>query len=149
MIKIHFDGRCEPNPGGVATYGFVVEGITKSAEEGDFRMTLFEGRGLAALPFSADSTNNVAEYMGLIEALRWLTKHNLMSKDINICGDSNLIIKQVQGKYKVKAPRLAALHAEAVALIGSAKIELTWIPREQNSRADALTNAAYADYRRG
>jgi dTDP-4-dehydrorhamnose reductase len=61
-IVAYFDGLCEPNPGGVATYGFVVKKDGKKVHE---------GHGLAGTPKTPQATNNVAEYTGLIKALEW------------------------------------------------------------------------------
>ena len=63
MIEVYFDGLCEPNPGGVATFGFVVKRDGKK---------IHEGHGLAGTPKTPQATNNVAEYTGLIRALEWL-----------------------------------------------------------------------------
>jgi len=137
MIEAYFDGLCDPNPGGVATYGFV---IRKSGKK------IHEGHGLAGRPRSPQATNNVAEYTGLIKALEWLLDQKTAGP-IVVRGDSDLIIKQVKGEYKVKSPLLAPLHRQAVDLaeqLPEARFE--WIPREHNADADRLTNLAYAEY---
>ena len=138
MIEAYFDGLCDPNPGGVATYGFVIRKDGKK---------IHEGHGLAGKPKSPQATNNVAEYTGLIKALEWLLDQK-SSGPIVVRGDSDLIIKQVKGEYKVKSPLLAPLHGQAVDLVEQLPgTRLEWIPRERNADADRLTNLAYAEYR--
>jgi ribonuclease HI len=137
MIEAFFDGLCEPNPGGVATYGFVIKRDGKKVHE---------GHGLAGTPKTPQATNNVAEYTGLIKALEWLVGQK--TKDpVVVRGDSDLIIKQVKGEYKVKSGLLAPLHARAKELLGKLPgVSIEWVQRERNSEADRLTNLAYAEY---
>lgn len=137
MIEAYFDGLCEPNPGGVATYGFVIKKDGK---------TVHQGHGLAGKPRTAASTNNVAEYTGLIKALEWLADQKTAGP-ILVRGDSDLIIRQVKGEYKVKSPLLAPLHRQAVDLAAELPgVRFEWVQRERNAEADRLTNLAYAEY---
>src|SRR5579862_4193812 len=106
MIEAYFDGLCEPNPGGVATYGFLIKRDGKTVDE---------GHGLAGTPKTSQATNNVAEYTGLIRALEWLVAHKIKDP-VTVRGDSDLIIRQVKGEYKVKSGLLAPLHAKVKAL---------------------------------
>lgn len=95
MIKVYFDGLCQPvNPGGIACYAFVV----KRNDE-----TFHSDYGLAAEPFSQDATNNVAEYTALIKALEWLVTNNFSSGEVEVIGDSEFVVNQQNGKYKVKS----------------------------------------------
>jgi ribonuclease HI len=139
MIEAYFDGLCEPkNPGGVATFGFVVHRGGK---------TVHEGHGLAATPYSDGATNNVAEYTGVLRALEWFLLQGLEKEKIVVRGDSELVVKQLKGEYKVKSPLLAPLYKKTRDL--SSKFEsltFEWVPRERNREADRLTNLAYADY---
>jgi ribonuclease HI len=137
MIEAYFDGLCDPNPGGVATYGFVIKRDGKKIDE---------GHGLAGTPKTPQATNNVAEYTGLLKALEWLAGQKSRGP-IVIRGDSDLIIKQVQGLYKVKSALLAPLHGQVKELLEELPdVTLEWIPRERNADADRLTNLAYAEY---
>lgn len=139
MIVVHFDGLCQPkNPGGIATYGFVV-----------FRdgRRIHEGRGIAGTPYTPSSTNNVAEYTGVVKALEYLADQKLSEDAVIVRGDSELVIKQLNGEYKVKSPNLALLHARARELfLRFPDLKFEWVPREKNRDADALTNLAYAEY---
>ena len=85
------------------------------------------------------TTNNIAEYSGLIAALQWAVDHNLTA--ITIKGDSLLIVEQMRGNYKVKNEGLKPLHMQArmlVMQIGNVKFE--HVRREQNKDADRLSN---------
>jgi len=138
MIEAYFDGLCDPNPGGVATYGFLIKRDGKK---------IHEGHGLACAPKTPQATNNVAEYMGVIKALEWLSDQKKLAGPIVIRGDSDLIIRQLKGEYKVKSPLLAPLHRQATDLLAELpEIQLEWIQRERNADADRLTNLAYAEY---
>lgn len=139
MIEAYFDGLCEPkNPGGVATFGFVVHRDGK---------TMHEGHGLAAMPYSEGATNNVAEYTGVLKALEWFLAQGLEKEKIVVRGDSELVVKQLKGEYKVKSPLLAPLYKKTRELSSRfASLAFEWVPRERNREADRLTNLAYADY---
>ena len=68
---------------------------------------IYEEGGIAMTPFSDESSNNVAEYVGLIKFLEWLSKNRYENFPILIQGDSQLIINQISGKYKVMMTRIA------------------------------------------
>jgi ribonuclease HI len=87
------------------------------------------------------TTNNVAEYRALIEALKYCQQQSFAP--VEVFADSQLMIRQLQGMYKVKQPHLQVLHKEAQALlraIGCAGLH--HVPREENSEADRLANVA-------
>jgi ribonuclease HI len=136
LVHVHFDGACQPPAGGgVATYGFTVEGGGFSYEE----------KGLAVPPWSPRATNNVAEYSAAIRALEWL-RARAYAGPVRLMGDSQLVLRQMRGEYKVRAAHLAEYQAHLRRLAdGFAQIEFVWIPRESNGRADALSKAALAD----
>jgi len=107
--------------------------------------TIQSDYGLAAEPFSKDATNNVAEYTALVKALEWLLANNFNSDKIKIRSDSQLVVRQLSGEYKVKAKRLISLYRQALLLKNKFKeVEIEWVPREQNKEADRLTSKAYA-----
>jgi ribonuclease HI len=86
-------------------------------------------------------TNNVAEYNGLIAALRWAVTHGITS--LRVRSDSELLVKQMRGEYRVKNPGLQPLYEEARALarrIG--KVTFEHVRRESNKDADRLANEA-------
>jgi ribonuclease HI len=125
LITAYFDGGARANPG-PAGYGvYIVDDL---------------GNVLAELSGSLGvTTNNVAEYTGLIAALQWAVDHGL--KQIAIKGDSLLIIEQMRGNYKVKNEGLKPLHMKArmlVMQIGDVKFD--HVRREFNKDADRLSN---------
>jgi probable phosphoglycerate mutase len=125
MITAFFDGGARSNPG-PAGYGVqIVDHL---------------GNVLAELHGSLGiSTNNIAEYSGLIAALQWAVDHDL--KHITIKGDSQLIIEQMRGNYKVKNEGLRPLYLKArmlVMQIGDVRFE--HVRRELNKEADRLSN---------
>lgn len=132
MIIVNTDGLCEPNPGGIATYGWV-------AYEGQEKI----GEGCEVVAEGPKATNNVAEYSGIIAALRWLLKNGLEKKEIVLRSDSQLCIKQLTGVYKVRAPGIIPLYQEATNLLTNFNhIELEWVRREENEEADELSRKA-------
>ena len=126
-ITLQFDGgsRGNPGPSGI--------GVVLSAEDGTPLVTL--GR------FIGQATNNIAEYRGLITALEQAKK--LGATKIIIRGDSELIIRQMLGQYKVRHPNLKPLYEQARALLREfpqSRIEHNL--REKNELADKLANLA-------
>ena len=87
------------------------------------------------------TTNNVAEYQGLLAALRYAVEKGLAS--VTIRSDSQLLVRQMLGEYKVKHPGLQPLYAEAKLLAHKiGRVKYVHVPREQNTKADALANRA-------
>jgi ribonuclease HI len=136
LIEVYFDGLCQPiNPGGIACYAFLVKSDGK---------TIHSGYGVAGEPFTPDSTNNVAEYTALAKVLEWLVSNNLVSDKVVINSDSQLVVNQLQGNYKVKGKRIIPLYKQVLLLKHKfPDIEIRWVPREKNREADRLTNIAY------
>ena len=139
MILGYFDGLCEPkNPGGIATFGYVI-----LLEDG----RTVKGYGLASKPYSPDSTNNVAEYTGLICLLEEMKRLNIRNPLIR--GDSQLVVRQLKGEYKVKSKRILPLYVRAMELLNELGGKVEWVPREQNKIADELSRVAYELVLRG
>jgi ribonuclease HI len=136
LIEVYFDGLCQPiNPGGISCYAFIVKS--------DGRI-VHSDYGVAAKPFSEESTNNVAEYTALAKALQWLLANNFNSKKVEIKSDSQLVVNQLTGDYKVKARRILPLFKQVLFLKTKFQdIQIKWIPRDKNREADRLTNKAY------
>jgi ribonuclease HI len=87
------------------------------------------------------ATNNVAEYSALLEALRLAAARG--ARDVEILADSELVVRQLHGEYRVRHPDLKPLHAEAVRLIGGFRsFRIRHVRREQNREADRLVNQA-------
>ena len=87
------------------------------------------------------TTNNVAEYQALIAGLE--KARDLGARFVSVRADSKLVIEQLAGRWRVKQAHLKPLHQEARALLaGFEEFDLEHVPREQNTEADALVNAA-------
>lgn len=87
------------------------------------------------------ATNNVAEYTALIKGLLTALKHGATSVDIHT--DSELLVKQIKGIYRVKSENLTALHSRVITLLKSFEhYHITHIPREKNTEADSLARGA-------
>ena len=126
-LRIHVDGASRGNPGEA---GF---GVHVAAPDGRTVAELYGHLGLA--------TNNVAEYQGLLHALRWALAHGAGS--VEIFSDSELLVRQMAGRYRVKNPRLQPLHREACELVGRlGHVRIEHVRREENREADALANRA-------
>jgi len=110
-------------------------------------MVILDGRGeeiAARGRYLGTCTNNVAEYKALIMGL--LQASQLGGKSIEIFLDSQLIVRQIQGLYKVKSSDLQPLFAKAQELLATFEhYKITHIPREQNKRADQLANQGIND----
>ncbi len=125
--KLSTDGGARGNPG-PAAYGYVLEG-----EDGTMLAAHGEAIGTA--------TNNVAEYRALIAGLEKAVE--LGVGDVEVFSDSELLVKQMRGEYKVKKPALQDLSLEAAELakqLGS--VTYTAVRREHNELADRLVNEA-------
>lgn len=85
-------------------------------------------------------TNNEAEYEGLLLLLREIAKRDL--RGVQISGDSKLVIFQMKGEWKVRQPHLRLLWQKAQELAKGRNLRYSWVPRERNSQADALSNRA-------
>jgi len=125
VITAYIDGGARGNPG-PAGYGVRVESADASLIE-----ELHGGLGIA--------TNNVAEYNGLLAALRYAIEHG--HRDVRIKADSELLVKQMRGEYKVKHPGLQPLHQEARQLaLRLDRVTFEHVRREFNKEADRLSN---------
>ena len=92
-------------------------------------------------------SNNVAEYAGVLHILKYFSSHP--PGRAMIYGDSNLVINQLSGKFKVKAPRIVELYKKALDLSNQFKdIRFEWVDRSLNSEADLLSRIAYAKYKK-
>lgn len=127
FLVAHSDGGARGNPG-PAGYGVVIKDES--------------GKKVAALSeYLGHQTNNFAEYQGLIAALEYALQHG--PKALKVISDSELLVRQIKGIYKVKNPTLQDLHGRAKELIG----QLQWFSighalREHNQEADRLANEA-------
>lgn len=127
-VSIHIDGGARGNPGPAAC-GVVIRDL-------DADLLLHE-----AGYYLGVTTNNEAEYQGLLHALKVALE--IGARDIRIIADSQLMVRQVMGQYKVKAPNLKPLHAKALDLLGKFdRWSFDHVLRHLNKRADELANLA-------
>jgi probable phosphoglycerate mutase len=125
MINAYIDGGARGNPG-PAGYGVRIE-----QPDGVLLAELHGGLGVA--------TNNVAEYNGLLAALQWAVDHD--HRDVRIKADSELLVKQMRGEYKVKHPGLQPLYVRARLLVMQlGRVDFEHVRRELNKDADRLSN---------
>ncbi|WBB67109.1 bifunctional RNase H/acid phosphatase [Micromonospora sp. WMMD812] len=128
VVLIEADGGSRGNPG-PAGYGAVV----RDPDTGEVLAERSESIGV--------TTNNVAEYQGLIAGLEAAAE--LGATEVDARMDSKLVVEQMSGRWQIKNAGLRPLAAQAAALVGRfAAVRFSWIPREQNRHADALANAA-------
>jgi ribonuclease HI len=126
-ITAHCDGGARGNPG-PAGYGAEI-----TDANGNVITELSEFLGIR--------TNNYAEYSGLLASLAWALEHG--HRRLRIVSDSELMVKQIQGKYKVNSPDLKPLWQEARSRIARLEaFEITHALRHKNKAADALANQA-------
>jgi ribonuclease HI len=124
---VYCDGASSGNPGPAAI------GVVISDPAGRELLAWGEGIGRA--------TNNVAEYRAAIAGLQKALE--LGARSVELCADSELLIRQVRGEYRVKNAGLRPLHAKVLELLARfERSSASYVPREKNSRADALAAAA-------
>ena len=147
-VKIECDGGAAPNPGHAAI-GYTIEIIDDLDKT---QIEKIEGKEY----LGNNLTNNHAEYMSLIKVLEAVfsciegnDKNEIIS--IHVSMDSNLVVQQINGKWKVKNSNIKKLHTHASSLIEglreghvgeSSHFSIQHIPRAKNSRADRLVNEA-------
>lgn len=128
-LTIFTDGASRGNPG-KASYGFTI-----SDDSG--RLIFEQGK------YIGKATNNVAEYMAVLESLKWIANNISKKCQIEYFADSKLVVEQLSGRFKVKSlhlkPIIEQIKILAIELGG---ITFTHIPREQNTAADKLANIA-------
>lgn len=135
QLSVFCDGGARGNPGPAAV-GFVIRDAQGYvlAEKGEY---------------FGQATNNVAEYQGVIKSLEWLINYQKNNSKFLILNskfflDSQLIVNQLMGRYKIKKPHLQQLAIRVKELESQLKTKITYqyVPREQNQRADKLLNQA-------
>ena len=126
-VVMYIDGASRGNPG-PAAYAVVVKAA--------------DGAPLAAISkLLGQATNNVAEYEGLLAALGYALRHHHLR--LKVVSDSELLVRQIQGSYKVKSPGLKLLHQRAREMIARfAAFSIEHVRREHNREADRLVNQA-------
>jgi len=123
-LVLYFDGASRGNPG-PSSYG------------------VWSPAGLSESKRLGTATNNVAEWRGFLAALDLALASG--ARDVEIRADSQLVLRQFSGEYRMKAPHLASFLEEARRKArGIERLRLVHVPREENREADALANRALA-----
>lgn len=126
-IRVYSDGAARGNPGPAGAGAVLVEPSGQVVD----RLGKFLGT----------QTNNYAEYMGLLLGLR--RARELDIREIEVYADSELMIRQLGGRYQVKSPSLRPLYEEALKLLNEfSRVKLVHVPREMNAAADEMSNRA-------
>jgi ribonuclease HI len=132
-IRLFTDGAARGNPG-PSGLGLVIE------DDGGMRLW-------GGCRYIGIATNNRAEYLALIEGLRKAAEWAPDRLEVYL--DSQLVVEQLAGRYRVKNAELRPLHLEAVALLsGFRDSAVAHVPREKNRGADALANRAIDEYQK-
>lgn len=123
--QVEADGGSRGNPG-PAAYGAVVFNGGAVVRE------LAGALGVA--------TNNVAEYNALVAALRWLGENTDATEPVEVRMDSRLVVEQMSGNWRIKHPDMRTLAIAARDSYPPTLVRYVWVPRLDNTRADALVN---------
>lgn len=126
MLEAYIDGGARNNPG-PAGAGVHIE---------------LDGVPLVGLyEYLGKQTNNYAEYSALLRALKYALAESFLK--VKVYSDSQLLVRQVLGEYRVKHPTLQTLHQQALAMIRQLQqFTIEHVPRDLNKKADALANRA-------
>jgi len=126
FCKMYTDGGARGNPGSAAI------GVVIYDQDNKIVKKISKAIGIA--------TNNVAEYTALIIGLQAL--QDLKYTEVEIFLDSELIVKQITGKYKIKDPKMISLHKKVMQFLDLISWTITHVKRHLNKEADALVNKA-------
>ena len=133
----YFDGACEPiNPGGDLGIGAF---ILNPNREYILRISKY----IPAVDLNLRTSNNVAEYLALLEIFNFLIKNNLQKERIYCGGDSKLVINQMEKKWNCNSGYYETYYKQALKMLPQfPNIHFYWIPREKNKIADDLCKKA-------
>ncbi|HXH10772.1 MAG TPA: ribonuclease HI family protein [Alphaproteobacteria bacterium] len=127
---INTDGSCYPNPGGVACWAFLVRSRSGGHVYAKY----------GCLGSGVDMTNNVAEYVAMLEALRFAA---INFRKATIVTDSRLVVDHLNGQAKCSVSGLRPIYERCQKIIATAShLKIGWVPRERNREADHLTRKA-------
>ncbi len=133
FLRLRTDGGARGNPG-PAGLGMLLE-----AKNGN--------RLWAGYSYAGVMTNNRAEYLALIAGLRKALE--FAPRELEVCLDSELVVRQINGRYRIRNADLKPLAAEAQGLLSKVpKVTVRHVPRSQNAGADALANRAMDEHRK-
>ena len=126
-LTLYADGGARGNPGPAGSGAFLED------DDGNPVARIYK--------YIGETTNNVAEDSALIFGLKEAQRRG--ANEVRVLMDSQLVVRQILGEYRVKEPTLQKLHAQAKTLLeGFRRFQIDHIPREKNSEADKLANIA-------
>ena len=128
MAEGYFDGSCVGNPCTVGGIGWYLKTDTLEVE------------GMGIVKFDTGVTNNQCEYLALIRLLEDAVSFKV--RDLEVRGDSQLVIRQVRGEYTVNNPTLLSFKDRVIELSKTLNVRFTWVPREHNRYANVLSQRA-------
>lgn len=130
---LHFDGLCEPNPGGIICWAYVIRGPGEPIIASN------------SLSQTSGATNNIAEWTALGLSLRHIADGEDRPDKLLVFGDSQLVIYQLTGKWQCKKESMAKLRDRCLDLLKQIGVpwEARWVPRHENLEADTLSRKAY------
>ncbi|RJQ54215.1 MAG: reverse transcriptase-like protein [Actinobacteria bacterium] len=132
-MTLFVDGAARGNPGPAGVAAVLVDDDGREA--------------FIAKEYIGEATNNAAEYRALMLGLCLATG---VARELSVRSDSELVVRQVKGEYKVKNVQLKEYVARVMALLGQfGKVQISSIPREENARADELANSAIDEFQAG
>lgn len=127
-LVIEADGASRGNPGDAAGGAVVIDPETGA---------VIASAGVLC----GVASNNVAEYRGMIEGVKAALEIS-PSAQLHIRMDSKLVVEQMSGRWKIKHPDMQTLARQAREILAGTAVSFEWVPREENSRADAAANRA-------
>lgn len=134
-ITAYFDGACEPvNPGGTASYGAVIYNDGTK---------VWECSEIYKPEIPLETSNNIAEYLGIIAVLHEFIDFSYRNQETYIFGDSKLVVEQMNGRWEIRNGLYVPFARKALSYMHQFTIKpnISWIPREQNTIADELSKA--------
>ena len=133
MVNVYCDGACEPiNPGGMATWGFVVY-------MGE--VYIHEGSGV----YNDRGTNNEAEFSAVLNALLYLADVGYRREGVKINTDSRLVVNVLRGDWMLRAENLLPIYRDIKDLERYFRsVSYSWIPRDENFLADFISRVPYS-----
>lgn len=151
MILIHFDGACGPrNPGGIATWAYIIQRMDE--QENRARKYTFLESAYGAIGQGAGMTNNLAEYHGLLEAIKAVERLGVSGETLRIYSDSSLVVNMVNKTWGGRLPHKDKPHLKKMlfhcwAYLEGKTWEIRWIPREHNESCDYLSKRAIKEFK--
>jgi len=126
LLRVYTDGGSRGNPWEAGLWVYISDKEGKPLER--------------RYKYLGTTTNNVAEYTGALYGIRRAIE--LWATQIELYMDSKLVIQQLSWEWKIKNQDLRNIHSEIGKILWDVKVSYTWIPREKNTEADALSNKA-------